>query len=210
MAGPRSSSCDDASASSRAAWPRRWRCQSAGRAAAISPNASVPAIVVIGERRRPRQQIADRCGDRAAPGERRLRAAGRRRATAGSIACEASVVRRAQRAVRDRDRDLGVRQRAVEQRARVRRPPPVSARRRDARAGAVDAEMARQRAGVSRLLQPADVEAFAEAPQVDAVDLAVSGVTHRLRRACRSNPTVPSPTVAPRNSDGAKVGAAGR
>jgi len=59
--------------------------------------------------------------------------------------------------------------------------------------------------GVSGLLQPPDIEPFAESPQVDAVDLAVAGVADRPLLGCRSIRPYPPPTDAPRNDERAKV-----
>ena len=97
-------------------------------------------------------------------GERHRRIDGRR----------AAVVRRAQRAVSDRDRDLGVGQRALEQVGAGEMAAAGQRQRRDAGAGAVDAEVAGQGSGIPRILEPADAEPFAEAPEIDPVDVAVA------------------------------------
>ena len=52
-------------------------------------------------------------------------------------------------------------------------------------------EVSGYRAGVARLLQPADLEPLAEPAQIDAVDLAVAGVVHRpLLRVDRSDRSI--------------------
>ena len=149
-------------------------------------SASRAADVVVGERRRPRQQIADGRGDRAACRSATRRGAGRR---TGST--DRSRARRPSYEARSVpsaivDRDVGVRERAVEQLGARQASAAGQRQRRGARAGAVDAEVPGDGAGVARVLQPADVEPLAEAMQIDAGRSRRRRCSGSAAAACRS------------------------
>ena len=146
-----------------------------------------PLDVVVGERRRFREELLGRHRDFSCAGQ------GGRESRIGERdrridPLEPAVVRRAQRTAIDRDRDVCVGKHSVEHVGARDAAAAGERQPRRARARAVHVKAPRHYSRVSRIAEPRDVEPGAEAPEIDPADVAFARVAERLlQRVDRSD-----------------------